>query len=93
MTKVIMHISDDGSIMFDCVNHAGKKDVCIMCSTLVNVLITACRRENIQPTVDEDGHLRLDIEKAGPELISTFRAVRDVFYEVEDQFPFFCKNY
>lgn len=94
MTKEKMYIdAASNEIYFDCKDHADNKDVCIMCSTLSNVLICACRRENIMPQKEEDGHLTISISEAKDTLISVFRAVQDVFDEVEYQFPFQLKVY
>ena len=94
MTKEKMYIDTEAKeIYFDCIDHADNKDVCIMCSTLSNVLICACRRANIEPTKDEDGHLTISVPKATDTLISVFKAVQDVFDEVEYQFPFQLKVY
>ena len=94
MTKMKMYIDDtSGDIFFDCVDHADNKDVCIMCSTLSNVLICACRRVNIEPQTDEDGHLTISVAGAKKPLISTFKAVQEVFNEIEYQFPFQLKIY
>ena len=92
MTKEMMRIDEKGMIFFDCQNHA-KKDVCIICSTLANVLICACRRCGIEPVTDEDGHLTITVDKAEYPLIETFRAVQDVYEEVAVQFPMNLKIY
>lgn len=87
MTQELMYIDAKGSIYFDCRNHAGLKDVCIMVSTLCNVLIVACGDLGITPRDDEDGHLCFDITDAPEALIQTFRWVQKVFDEIEAQFP------
>lgn len=93
MTKEMMRIDEGGMIYFDCQNHAEKKDVCIICSTLANVLLCACRRCGIEPVTDEDGHLTITVDKAEYPLIETFRAVQDVYKEAADQFPWYLKIY
>ena len=87
MTKEMMHIDENMNIYFDCRSHAGKTDVCIMCSTLCNVLIVACSEYGIEPKDDKDGHLSFDIEKAPSELVRIFGCVQKVFNAVGSQFP------
>lgn len=93
MTQMMMNIDEKGSIYFDCRNHAEKVDVCIMASTLCNVLIVACRELGISPKEEADGHIVFDITEAPYPLVQTFKAVNKVFCEIEDQFPFFLKVY
>lgn len=93
MTQQMMNIDAKGNIYFDCRNHARKVDVCIMVSTLCNVLIMACRELGIEPKEDEDGHLSFDIQEAPYPLVKTFQWVQKVFYEIEDQFPCYMKVY
>ena len=87
MTEVTMRFGPKGSVYFDCANHAGEKDVCIMASTLCNVLIVACADYNILPKDDEDGHLSFDIAEVPYPLLHTFMWVRSVYKEIERQFP------
>ena len=93
MTQEIMYIDGKGSIYFDCRNHADMKDVCIMVSTLCNVLIMACRDHDIEPKEIADGHLCFDIPGAPYPLEQTFRWVQKVFEEIEAQFPDHFKIY
>lgn len=93
MTKEMLTIDSRNNIYFDCRNHADKVDVCIMVSTLCNVLIVACAALGIEPKEDADGHLTFDIAEAPDSLVSVFRTVQKVFYSIEDQFPFYLKVY
>ena len=92
MTQEMLYI-DKSNIYFDCRNHSEMKDVCIMASTLCNVLITACRDQGIEPKECEDGHLSFDISDAPETLMHTFLAVQQVFCEIENQFPSYLMVY
>ena len=87
MTKETMEIDSQGRIYFDCRMHAGVKDVCIMISTLCNVLIVACKEYGIDPVIDDDGHLAFDIKHAPYPLMQVFQWVQMVFNEIQSQFP------
>lgn len=91
MTEVTMKFKPKGSIRFECRNHAGYKDVCIMASTLCNVLIVACDDYSIKPATDTEGHLSFDIEEAPYPLLHTFLWVMAVFKEIMRQFPEYIK--
>lgn len=93
MTQEMLNIDTRGNIYFDCRNHAEKVDVCIMASTLCNVLIVACAERGISPKEEADGHIVFDIIEAPGSLIDAFKAVHKVFVEIEDQFPFYMKVY
>ena len=93
MTQMMMNIDAEGNIYFDCRNHAGKVDVCIMASTLCNVLIMACKALGIEPKEEADAHITFDIIEAPDSLVQTFKAVHKVFCEIENQFPFYMKVY
>ena len=88
MTEVLMQIDDTNkNIMFGCKNHAGDKDVCIMCSTLCNVLIAACDRANVESVQTGDALVRIIAYDTDPNLVETFYIVKDVFDEIAEQFP------
>lgn len=93
MTQEMMYIDSKGSIYFDCRQHAGEKDICIMASTLCNVLLVACRELGITPKEESDGHMAFDIVDAPAELIATFRWVQKVFEEIASQFPDYMAVY
>ena len=98
MTKVMCKIENDdtkmdGSIYFDCMNHAGKKDVCIICSTLCKVLLEAWKRADKGNCQISDGHVRFNIDDADGHLLETFTCVMEVFKEVSEEFPEYCKLY
>lgn len=94
MTKVMIEVDKrDGTVFFDCMNHAGFTDVCIMCSTLCNVLIVACERANVKKIVTADAHVQLSIDNASESLIELFESVKEVFQEIAYQFPEHVKIY
>ena len=93
MTKVMMNIDRQNSIMFDCQNHADDHDVCTIASTLCNVLVEAAFRADSEPTIYEPGHVRLDIFKAHDDTLEIFETVMAVMKQAADQHPEFIKIY
>lgn len=98
MTKVMCKMNNDdikmeGSIFFDCMNHAGNREVCIMCSTLCNVLIAACERAKVGDVMTSDAHVQCNINNADGALLEVFASVMEVFKGVAEQFPDMCKVY
>lgn len=93
MTKVKINIDKTNNVFFDVYQHAGSKDVCIMASTVCNMVIVACRKRNIRPQTDEDGHLTYSIEYASDSLIEVITDAEEVFREIEHQFPDDLKVY
>lgn len=93
MTEEKMRIDINGNIDFDLRNHSEKKDVCIMCSTLKELLISACELSGVdQDDIYEgDGVVVIHIRGASYPLVETFRAAHDTFKKIADQFPFFLK--
>lgn len=87
MTKAIMNIDDLGNIFFDCINHADDHDACTIVSTLCNVLVEACFREDKEPTIYNKGHVRIDISNADEKTIAVFRTVEKVMLQAADQHP------
>lgn len=94
MTKVMCKIDEkEQGIFFDCMNHAGKKDVCIICSTLCKVLLEAWKRADKGNCQIADGHVQFVIDNADSSLVEIFACVTQVFKEVEAEFPDYCKLY
>ena len=95
MTKVIFQFDKDGSLMFDCINHSGDHDVCTIVSTLCNVLVEACARfdSNFEPTVYNEGHVRIDMNMTDDALRDTFHTVEGVMHHVMHQHPEHIKIY
>lgn len=94
MTKVMSKIDEkEQSIFFDCMNHAGTKDVCIICSTLCKVLLEAWKRADKGSAQISDGHVQFTIDNADASLMETFTCVASVFKEVAEEFPGNCKVY
>lgn len=93
MTKVKINIDKNKNIFFDCYQHAGTRDVCIMASTVCNMVIVSCQKRNISPLTDEDGHLTYCIEYADDGLLEVVKCAEEVFKEISDQFPEHLKLY
>ena len=94
MTKVIMNFDEDGSIMFDCLNHSGDYDVCTIASTLTNVLVEAVFDIGREPTTYNPGHVRIDVPAMYAHKVrDTFRIVKKVFDRVQKQYPENIKIY
>lgn len=93
MTKVKINMDSHMNIYFDVYQHAGSKDVCIMASTVCNMVIVACRSRNIRPVKDEDGHLTYIIDFADDSLVEVISDAEEVFREIERQFPDQLKLY
>lgn len=87
MTKVMIRTGDYGSAFYDCLNHAGDHDACIIMSTLSNVLVEACYRADKEPTEYSEGHVRIDLSKADYPTIEVFRAVEGVIEQAARQYP------
>lgn len=87
MTKVIMNIDPiSGSIMYDCLNHAGDESVCTIMSTLSNVLVETIRRYGLLPTTYEKGHVRIDIPYSEQAALM-FEIVSEVIKQAAEQHP------
>lgn len=92
MTKVIMNIDPISGIMYDCMNHAGDSEACVIMSTLTNVLVIASERAGYPPKYYESGHVRLDLP-AGTSAAETFCSVGEAIEEVARQYPDHIKLY
>lgn len=92
MTKVIMDVNPFTGIMYDCLNHAGDNDACVIMSTLTNVLVEAAKRAGYVPTKYDKGHVRIDIP-AGTSATETFLTVGAVIEQAADQYPDHIKVY
>ena len=86
MTKVLMNIDPISGITYDCLNHAGDESVCVIMSTLSNVLVEAAIRAGHPPNEYNKGHVRIDIppNTAADE---TFRTVKAVIEQAAEQHP------
>lgn len=87
MTKVILDMPDDGSIMFDCINHAGNHDACTIMATLCNVLVEETFRLGDEPVMYEPGHVRIDLHKADEIAHEVFETVFEVMKQAARQQP------
>lgn len=88
-TKVLFTYNKDGSLLFDCYNHAGDHDVCTIVSTLCNVLVEACVRFdlNFEPTIYNKGHVRIDLSMTNDEIREIFHVVEGVMHQAMHQHP------
>lgn len=93
MTKVMLRADESGSLFYDCLNHSDDDSVCVMMSTLSNVLVEACFRTGREPTIYNKGHVRIDIPKAEYPTIEVFRCVDKVIEQVARQHPENVKVY
>ena len=93
MTKVKINIDRNKNVFFDVYQHAGTRDVCIMASTVCNMVIVACQKRNILPQTDEDGHLTYCIEYADDGLLEVIMSAQEVFNEIAHQFPEQLRSY
>lgn len=93
ITEEKMRIDAKGNIDFEIRNHSEKRDVCIMVSTIKELLIAACERSDVDPGCihEGDGVVIMHIRGASYPLVETFRAAQKTFHHIEDQFPFFLK--
>ena len=93
MTEEKMRIDVHGNIEFECRGHSEKKDVCIMVSTLKELLISACEINDVpsEDIYEGDGVVIMHIRGASYPLVETFKAAQSTFKKVADQFPFFLK--
>lgn len=92
MTKVMMNMDEINGIFFDCDNHAGDHDACVIMSTLCNALVEECFREGYEPTTYNKGHVRIDMpfSKKAYDFFSTIEAV---MRQSEAQYPEHIRMY
>lgn len=93
MTKVILNIDESSRLMFDCINHSDDHDVCTIVSTLCNVLVAEADRIDIEPTVYNKGHVRIDIPFADQITQIVFQDVMRCIQEAEHQNPQYLRVY
>lgn len=88
MTKVILDVDElNNSLMFDCLNHAGDTAICRAVSALCGVLAIEATRIGAEPTVYEDGHVRIDLFNVSIYTHYVFQDVFEVFRQLAEQFP------
>ena len=92
MTKVMMSIDDIAGIFFDCQNHAEDHDACTIMSTLCNVLVEECFRQDRDPTIYNPGHVRIDMPYSD-KAYEVFAAVEAVMHQAARQNPEHIKIY
>lgn len=100
MTKVMCKMDEDEkNIFFDCMNHAGDRHVCGMCSVLCKTLIDASYRAEdyrgatVSDEDDSKGHVHFTVSNVDDILIGVFTSVMEVFKEIAEEFPDNCKVY
>lgn len=93
MTKAIMQISPLDGVFFDCTAHADDHDACTIMSTLCNVLVEATLAADYEPTVYEEGHVRIDMEYSSEKTNHVFQTVWNVMKQAADQHPDYIKLY
>lgn len=92
MTKVMMNIDDISGIFFDCINHADDHDACTIMSTLCNVLVAECFRQDREPTIYNKGHVRIDMPYSDA-AFEVFAAVEEAMRQAMHQHPDHIKIY
>ena len=92
MTKVIMNIDEINGIFFDCINHAEDHDACTIMSTLCNVLVAECFRQDKEPTIYNKGHVRIDLPYS-EKTFEVFAAVAEAMRQAASQHPDHIKIY
>lgn len=93
MTEIRFELGEGGSLEFECENHAGDSEVCMIVSTLCNVLVSSFIRSGLPIDEYESGKVLLYTEKANYPLVETFRTVVDVLEEVSSKYPENVKLY
>lgn len=93
MTKVILNINEDGTIYYDCLNHADDHDACIIMSTLSNVLVCAAGRVGHGPIIYEPGHVHIEVDDAPYPTAEIFRTVEVLIEQAAEQYPDYIKIY
>ena len=92
MTNVMKSIDDIAGIFFDCQNHAEDHDACTIMSTLCNVLVEECFRQDKEPTIYNPGHVRIDMPYSD-KAYEVFAAVEAVMQQAARQQPEHIKIY
>lgn len=92
MTKVMINIDDISGIFFDCQMHSGDHDACTIISTLCNVLVEECFRQDREPTIYNPGHVRIDMPYSDA-AYEVFAAVEEVMQQAARQHPEHIKIY
>lgn len=87
MTKVVMDIRKDGTVLYECTNHAGDHDVCTAISTISGMLARAALRVNVEPLKYEEGNVRIYIDKAGYPTLEVFRVAEEAIKDLVKQHP------
>lgn len=88
MTKVQLSITrEDGPLWFDCIGHAGDREVCGMISTLLNFLVLYMQDRGVTPTIYEKGHLQFDMYMSNVHVNRVFRNVKKTMEALELQYP------
>lgn len=92
MTKVMMNIDEISGMYYECIEHSGDHDSCVITSTLSNVIVEECFIEGHEPTIYNPGHVRIDMpySKAA---YTVFRAVEGVMHQAARQHPDHIKIY
>ncbi len=94
MTKLIMDVRDDDSALyFECIMHVGDHDICTMVSTLCNVLVLRCDQRDYDVDIYNEGHVRINIERADAGTCAVARALLDSFMYLEEMYPDYVKVY
>lgn len=81
MTTARLTINDN-EIQYDCINHADNHDVCLIMSTLSNVLVITAIEAGYTPDLYQCGHVKLTLPLTAVEIC---RIVYNVMLQVMEQ--------
>jgi uncharacterized protein YsxB (DUF464 family) len=88
MTEVRLEITrEDGPLWFDCIGHAGDREVCGMISTLLNFLVVYMAGEGKCPSIYEPGHLQFEEYMSNKRINDVFKAVVTTLSELSVHYP------
>ena len=93
MTKVLMNADVVSGVYYDCFNHADDHDACTIMSTLSGVLALECFEAGYEPTVYNEGHVRIDMPSVDEKTVHVFQVVYKAIQQAARQYPDNIKIY
>lgn len=86
-TIATMTIDEDDVIIYKCEEHAGNREVCLMVSTISNLLICECLAHSIQPIEYGLGIVHLEIKHPTDAQKEVFTAAFYMLDAISKSFP------